>query len=344
MLLREMSVKLKAECLECCSPVRPVGSALPCPEELSLQVQILLLGELGGGHADVLHVSDEVSLREACVVHGARVPKDKVTGLEVDLDHFTATLLEPLDVFLLKDEEVAEVLLLWGLVLVVVLLAGLLEELVEELAGALHDDEATVLRAVGLVVQETLNTLHALALGRLVTVGPRGPSKVLLARQSDVLAVEGDGELLGLPELLEDIDHLGLCAGFPDVLLVVGSIAEVHATLEGHGKVVRSPGGFIVGIKAKAERLQPVDLLLAVVSGALGSDHAFYDGDTSLVELVTPVAVLLGGVVLDKVNARIGDRLSVRRHRYGSVGLMCWIMDVGTEGLLFVCFGMSCLE
>lgn len=325
-------------------PVRPVCGSLPCPEELSLQVQVLLLCELRGSHADVLHVSDEVSLREACVVHGTGVPKDKVTGVHVDLDHLAAALLEPLDVLLLEDEEVTEVLLLWGLVLVVVLLAGLLEELVEELAGALHDDEATVIGAVGLVVQETLNTLHALTLGRLVTVGPRGPGKVLLARQCDVLAVERHGELLGPPELLEDIDHLRLCAGFPDVLLVVGCVSEIHATLEGHGKVVRSPCGFIVGIEAKAERLQPLDLLLTVVSCTLGGDNALYNGDTGLVELIAPVAVLLGCIVLDEIDARIGDWLSVRRHRYFCDVVVCRELVVGREGLLFVCLGVSCLE
>ena len=230
-----------------------MSSALPCLEQLGLQVHVFLLRELPGSHADVLHMSDEVSLGEACVVHGTRVPQDKVTRLKVDLDHLAAALLEPLDVFLLEDEEIAEVLLLWGLVLVVVLLASLLEELVEELARALHDDEAAVLGSVGLVVQETLDTLHALALGRLVAVGPGRPGKVLLARQRDILAIEGDDELIGLPELLEYINNFGLCASFPDVLLVVGSVAEVHATLERYGEVLLGPCGFVVGVKAKSE-------------------------------------------------------------------------------------------
>jgi hypothetical protein len=55
-------------------PVRPVSGTLPGLEQLSLQVHILLLRELPRSHADILHVSDKVSFREAGVVHGARVP------------------------------------------------------------------------------------------------------------------------------------------------------------------------------------------------------------------------------------------------------------------------------
>jgi len=79
-------------------------------------------------------MSDEISLREACVVHGTGVPEDQITRLKVDFDHLAAALLEPLHIFLLEDEQITEVLLLRRLILVVVLLAGLGKELVEELA------------------------------------------------------------------------------------------------------------------------------------------------------------------------------------------------------------------
>jgi hypothetical protein len=52
-------------------PMGPMGSALPRLEKLRLEVQVLLFGEFAWRHADVLNMSDEVSLGKAGVVHGA---------------------------------------------------------------------------------------------------------------------------------------------------------------------------------------------------------------------------------------------------------------------------------
>jgi hypothetical protein len=52
--------------------------------------------------------------------------------------------------------------------------------------------------------------------------------------------------------------------------------------------------------------LQPFHLLLAVVGGTFGSDNALHNCNTSLVELVAPVTVLLGPIVLDEIDARVG--------------------------------------
>lgn len=70
------------------------------------------------------------------------------------------------------------------------LLLLLAEELVKQLAAALHQDQTTVIGAIGLVVQQTLYALHALAFGRLIAVRPRAPCEVFLAWQSDVHAVK----------------------------------------------------------------------------------------------------------------------------------------------------------
>jgi hypothetical protein len=40
--------------------------------------------------------------------------------------------------------------------------------------------------------------------------------------------------------------------------------------------------------------------------------------------------------VLDEIDARVGDWLSVRRHRCCSVDVVCWVLVVGRERLLFV--------
>jgi hypothetical protein len=127
------------------------------------------------------------------------IPEHEVTRLEVELLKLASAVLEPLYVFLLEDEQVSEVLLLWRLVLMLVLLPLLAEKLVKELAAAVHQDQAAIVRAVGLVVQKTLYTLHSLALGRLIAVWPGAPCEVFLAWQSDVHAVEGAEELVGAP-------------------------------------------------------------------------------------------------------------------------------------------------
>jgi hypothetical protein len=46
----------------------------PCLEELSLELEVFFLREFGGCHADMLDVKNAVALREASVVHDARIP------------------------------------------------------------------------------------------------------------------------------------------------------------------------------------------------------------------------------------------------------------------------------
>jgi hypothetical protein len=137
-----------------------------------LSVTTTNLSEPAWCHAHILNMSDEISLREAGVVHGAGIPKHQITRLEVDFDHLAAAFLEPLDIFLFEDEQVAELFALRWLILVVVLLPGLGEELVEKLARPLHDNQTTILGTVWLIVQQSLDTLHALAKGILITVRP----------------------------------------------------------------------------------------------------------------------------------------------------------------------------
>jgi hypothetical protein len=95
------------------------------------------------------------------------------------------------------------------------LLLLLAEELVEQLAAALHQDQTTIVGAIGLVVEQTLHALHALAIGRLIAVWPRAPCEVFLTRQSDVHAVERAEKLVGAPQLAKCLENLGLSACLP---------------------------------------------------------------------------------------------------------------------------------
>ena len=56
--------------------VRPMRRPLPRLEQASLELEIFLLAELGGRHADVLDVADAFALRKAGVVEGARIPEN----------------------------------------------------------------------------------------------------------------------------------------------------------------------------------------------------------------------------------------------------------------------------
>lgn len=50
--------------------------ALVTLEHVCFKLKVLFGCKLGWGHAYVLYVADAISLREAGVVHGARVPED----------------------------------------------------------------------------------------------------------------------------------------------------------------------------------------------------------------------------------------------------------------------------
>jgi hypothetical protein len=84
---------------------------------------------------------------------GENIPQYQVTSFKIHLLERATALLEPLDILFLEDEEVFEVFLLWRLILMVVLLPLLAEELVIQLAATLHQNQASIIRAVGLVVQ-----------------------------------------------------------------------------------------------------------------------------------------------------------------------------------------------
>lgn len=96
---------------------------------------------------------------------------------------------------------------------------------------------------------------------------------------------------------------------------MVGSVAKIHAALESHRKVVLGPSGFVIGVESEPEGLKPFDLFLTIISRTFRRDDAFHDSDSCSVELIAPVASLLGGIMLDEIYARVRLRVfSVRGH------------------------------
>lgn len=81
-----------------------------------------------------------------------------------------------------------------------------LEEGLVAQARALEHDEPAILRPVGREVQQALDALQALALGRLVDVRPGGVGLSFGMRQRHVRAVKGHQEFWGVPELGEGVD------------------------------------------------------------------------------------------------------------------------------------------
>ncbi|KAI3478210.1 hypothetical protein L1887_59883 [Cichorium endivia] len=230
--------------------VRPVGGADPVLEALLLGLESLVVGESPGCHADVLDVADLVALGEARIVHGARVPEDKVTGLHVALDHLAAALLEPLDVLLAEKEEVHVLELGRGGVFVVgrVTLVG--KELVEELGGAAHEHEAAVVGTVGGIVEQTLHSLHTLALRVLVAVGPRAPVEVVGGPGGRVILVKAQLEVLEPLDLLVGV-VLGTL-GRDDVLDDHATVlVELVAPVAVHGVLVEADQ--VLGLEARTE-------------------------------------------------------------------------------------------
>lgn len=105
MLLQELALRYEIR-FENYLPVRPVGSSHEILEAVFLQFERFLSGEPARCHADILYMADLISLRETCIVHCTGIPEDKVAWLHVDLDQLTPTVLEPLDIFLVEEEEV----------------------------------------------------------------------------------------------------------------------------------------------------------------------------------------------------------------------------------------------
>jgi hypothetical protein len=67
------------------------------------------------------------------------LPEHQVTRVKVHLLQRAPTVLEPLHILLLEDEEILKVLLLWRLILVGVLFPLFAEEIIEQLGKGLDD-------------------------------------------------------------------------------------------------------------------------------------------------------------------------------------------------------------
>jgi hypothetical protein len=94
---------------------------------------------------------------------GETIPEHQVTRIKVHFLQRAPTVLEPLNIIFLEDKKILEVLFLRRLILAVVLLSLPAKELVMQFAATLHQNQTPVIGAIGLVIQQTLHTLHALA-------------------------------------------------------------------------------------------------------------------------------------------------------------------------------------
>ena len=88
----------------------------------------------------------------------------KVSWVEIHFLQRASSFFEPLHVALFEDEEIFEINVLRWFILMVVLLSGLAEKLIEQLAATFHQNQTTIIRAVWLVVQKPLYALHSLAM------------------------------------------------------------------------------------------------------------------------------------------------------------------------------------
>ena len=89
--------------------------------------------------------------------------------------------------------------------------------------------------------------------------------------------------------------------------------------------MVGRPGGFVVLIEAEIEVLQPLYLLVDVVLSTFFADNILDDDASSAVELIPPVAILLGFV---EINQILGLKLCSER----ILGLLRSCLRGGSSG------------
>jgi hypothetical protein len=94
-------------------------------------------------------------------MHRSAIPKNKVARLHVHLDHFAASILKPLEVFRIEEEQIHVLQLWWRCIFVVACFTLLGEEFVKQIGGSLHQHQATIFRSIGCEIQQPLHGLHS---------------------------------------------------------------------------------------------------------------------------------------------------------------------------------------
>lgn len=103
-------------------------------------------------------------------------------------------------------------------------------------ARALDDNEPAVPRSIRGEVEQTLDALDALALGRLVHMGPRGIRLSVGVWERDVGAVKGYEQIGGVPYLGKSVDDGGLAVAWVVGGLSAGSVLWTRRRRDSWGK------------------------------------------------------------------------------------------------------------
>lgn len=86
--------------------MRPMSGAEIILKAVFFGLERLFVRKLAWGHANVLHMSDLVSLGESCVMHSTRVPENEIARVKVDFEQLTAAIFKPLNIPFAENEEI----------------------------------------------------------------------------------------------------------------------------------------------------------------------------------------------------------------------------------------------
>lgn len=151
--------------------------------------------EFSRGICQLTHSStSDVRLGHDIPMDRPRVPENKIARISADLQHFAATVKEPVDLVLLKAKPIGGTPRLATLDVVVSF-----EKELFKLAGSFDHDQPAVFRSVWRKVQDSLDALHALPQRALVDVRPWLRCRPVGCWDGQVHPVERHEELVGAP-------------------------------------------------------------------------------------------------------------------------------------------------
>jgi hypothetical protein len=240
----------------------PMAVTVLLLEELLLADQVLLGCCRDWQHADVDNESVGVLLGRGVVVRGAGVPKNKITGLGVNLDPLVASVGQPLKTSLLEQVHLVCPSEVASLVSenVVVLLA--------DLVATLQDQKTAVLGTVRHEVDKALDAAQTATLGVLILVRPCAVGRQILAvGERDIDGIEGADKIGVLVEVGKCVDDGGLGADSPCERFVSSAVCLEETLLMDDGKALFADGRRVVALVAESETLEPVLDVLGVLEG-----------------------------------------------------------------------------
>ena len=230
--------------LDALQALRPVTGAYTGIKGLLLLPEVLLGGSVSRGETSVDGHSDVVSLGSDVVVRHSGVPQDQVTGAGVDLFKLVTSLFQP------SETRVLVPVPLVGPLPDPLFISESVVVLLRDLVTAPHDDETTIVRAILVQVDETLETTETGSLRILVLMSPPFVRRrVLAVGPLDVYNIERDDEVVGIVDparqkakvgpwridegelgnlLLEGSNDPGFASNLPNPVLVTDTVVHDH--------------------------------------------------------------------------------------------------------------------